>query len=339
MCFANVVLMEKSNGKWCMYIYYTDMNKSCPEVCFPLFQIDQLINSTSRHKLLSFIGAFFYCNQSKLLPKNKTRPPSSPIIGHCDALWPEECWSYLLVNKIFELQIGRSIEVYKDDILVKLPTNHIRNLQEVFASLKKYCMKLDPDNCAFGVTSQKFLGYMITSQEIKANFKKIVAILSMQELTTLRDSISQRKACRPRQITIQVDRMSPSSFHKYRGSRQHKADPFQQKRWKDYLEHWSSSSLPRSQEVSSKSTTANSPKELFLYFTAASETFSSVIIQKDGKSQMPVFYIGRAMRIPNSITRDLRRLHTFWSSQQESWALPSPYNQHTLQHYKLVNND
>lgn len=60
---ANVVLVKKPNGKWRMCVDYTDLNAACPKDSFPLPSIDQLINATSRHTMLSFMDAFFGYNQ------------------------------------------------------------------------------------------------------------------------------------------------------------------------------------------------------------------------------------------------------------------------------------
>jgi hypothetical protein len=87
-----------------------------------------------------------------------------------------------LMNKMFREQIGRNMEVYVDDILVKniLSIDHVSNLQEAFRILKQYQMKLNPAKCAFGVSSGKFLGFMVSSLGIEANPKKIQAVLDMQ---------------------------------------------------------------------------------------------------------------------------------------------------------------
>ena len=60
---ANVVMVKKSNGKWRMCVDFTDLNKACPKDSFPLPRIDQLVDSTTRHKLLSFMDAFSGYNQ------------------------------------------------------------------------------------------------------------------------------------------------------------------------------------------------------------------------------------------------------------------------------------
>ena len=68
-----------------------------------------------------------------------------------------------LMTKIFKPLIGHTVEVYIDDIVVKSKTReqHVLHLQEVFHLLRKYDMKLNPSKCAFGVSADKFLGFMV----------------------------------------------------------------------------------------------------------------------------------------------------------------------------------
>ena len=63
---TNVVLVKKTNGKWRMCVDFTDLNKACLKDSFPLPRIDQLIDSTAGHKLLTFMDAFSGCNQIKM---------------------------------------------------------------------------------------------------------------------------------------------------------------------------------------------------------------------------------------------------------------------------------
>ena len=55
---ANVVMVKKANGKWRMCIDFTDLNKAYPKDSYPLPRIDQLVDSTAGHQLLSFMDAF-----------------------------------------------------------------------------------------------------------------------------------------------------------------------------------------------------------------------------------------------------------------------------------------
>ena len=69
-----------------------------------------------------------------------------------------------LMNKMFMHQIGRNVQVYVDDMLVKSlhENDHLDDLQEIFDTLRSYNMKLNPSKCVFGVTAGKFLGFMVS---------------------------------------------------------------------------------------------------------------------------------------------------------------------------------
>ena len=73
------------------------------------------------------------------------------------------------------------MEVYVDDMLVKSKEakSHLDDLQEIFDTLRKYWMKLNPAKCVFEVSLEKFLGFMVSQQGIKANPKKVKAIFDM----------------------------------------------------------------------------------------------------------------------------------------------------------------
>ncbi len=87
-------------------------------------------------------------------------------------------------------QIGRNVEVYIDDMLVKSKEEggHLDDLEETFKTLCKYQMKLNPSKCAFGVSSSKFLGFMVSQRGIEANPDKIKAILEMQPPRTIKET-------------------------------------------------------------------------------------------------------------------------------------------------------
>ena len=86
-----------------------------------------------------------------------------------------------LVNKMFKDQLGRNMEVYVDDMLVKYKTSedHRDDLEEPFAVIQKYRMKLNPKKCTFGVSSGKFLGFIVSSRGVEANPKKIKAFIDI----------------------------------------------------------------------------------------------------------------------------------------------------------------
>ena len=86
-----------------------------------------------------------------------------------------------LMNKMFAHQIGRNVQVYVDDMLVKSrrEDNHLDDLREILDTLHSYNMKLNPDKCAFRVTIGKCLGFMVSQRVIDVNPNKIRAIIEM----------------------------------------------------------------------------------------------------------------------------------------------------------------
>ena len=86
-------------------------------------------------------------------------------------------------------QIGRNVEVYVDDMLVKSldEGKRLDDLQETFDTLRQYNMKLNPSKCAFGVLSGKFLEFMVSHRRIEANPDKIQAILDMKPPRSIKE--------------------------------------------------------------------------------------------------------------------------------------------------------
>jgi hypothetical protein len=85
------------------------------------------------------------------------------------------------IHIILEPQIGRNIKAYIDDVVVKLKRGDLLdNLKETLDNLCKYKMMLNPKKCVFSVSSEKLLGYMVSSRGIGTNLKKVEAIKQLQ---------------------------------------------------------------------------------------------------------------------------------------------------------------
>ena len=87
-----------------------------------------------------------------------------------------------MITKMFESQLGKSVEVYIDDMVVKskLVSEHLADLSNIFEILRRHKLRLNVSKCSFGVVSGKFLGYMVTHREIEVNPDQIRAINSLQ---------------------------------------------------------------------------------------------------------------------------------------------------------------
>ena len=168
---ANVVLVKKENGKWRLCIDFTDINKACMKDSFPLPRIDLIVDATASHELLSFMDAFSGYNQISMDPSDQEKTSFFTGQGtYCYRVMPfglknAGATYQRLVNKMFQKQIGASMEVYMDDMLVKSVKAelHITHLAEAFQVLKSYNMKLNLAKCAFGVSAGKFLGFIVNS--------------------------------------------------------------------------------------------------------------------------------------------------------------------------------
>ena len=85
---------------------------------------------------------------------------------------------------MFESRLGKTIEVYIDDMVVKskLVSKHLADLSNIFEILRRHKLRLNASKCSFGVGSGKFLGYMVTYRGIEVNPDQIKAINSLQPL-------------------------------------------------------------------------------------------------------------------------------------------------------------
>ena len=133
---ANVVIVKKSNGKLRMCVDFTNLNRACPKDSYPLPRIDTLVDSTARHELLSFIDAFSGYNQIKMNEEDqeKTSFVTSQRL-FCYKVMPFRLKNagamyQRLMNKMFTHQIGRNVQVYVDDMLVKIlrENDHLNDL-------------------------------------------------------------------------------------------------------------------------------------------------------------------------------------------------------------------
>ena len=96
---ANVVMVKKVNRKWRMCVNFTDLNNACPKDSFRLPRIDQLVDSTAGHKLLTFMDAFFGYNQIQMAKedqeKNSLHHQRGALLLQGHALWFEERWGHV----------------------------------------------------------------------------------------------------------------------------------------------------------------------------------------------------------------------------------------------------
>ena len=117
-----MVMVKKANGKWRICVDFTNLNKACPKDSYPLPCIDQLVDSTAGHKLLSFMDTFSGYNQIRM---DEVDQEKTSFITNQDLF----CYKVMsfdlknaratyqrLVNHVFHPQIRQNVGVYVDDM-------------------------------------------------------------------------------------------------------------------------------------------------------------------------------------------------------------------------------
>ena len=106
---------KKANRKLRMCVDFTDLNRACPKDSSPLPRIDTLVDSTVRHKLLSFMDAFSRYNQIKMNEEDQERTSFVTNQGlFCYKVMPfglknARATYQRFMNKMFTHQIGRNV--------------------------------------------------------------------------------------------------------------------------------------------------------------------------------------------------------------------------------------
>jgi hypothetical protein len=191
---ANLVLVKKKGGKWRMCVDYTGLNKACPKVPYPLPRIDQIVDSTAGCETLSFLDAYSRYHQIKMKESDQLATSFiTPFGMYCYTTMPfglrnagaayQRC-----MNHVFGEHIGRTVEAYVDDIIVKTrkASDLLSDLETTFKCLRAKGMKLNPEKCVFGVPRGMLLGFIVYERGIEANPEKNAAITNMGPIKDLK---------------------------------------------------------------------------------------------------------------------------------------------------------
>ena len=118
-------MVKKANGKWRMCVDFMDLNRACPKDSYLLPRIDTLVDSTVRHQLLSFMDTFSRYNQIRMKEADQEKTSfvtSQGLFCYKVMLFGLKnagATYQRLMNKMFKHQIGRNVQIYVNDMLVK----------------------------------------------------------------------------------------------------------------------------------------------------------------------------------------------------------------------------
>ena len=163
---------------------------------------------------------------------------------------------------------------------------HLDDLQETFNTLRQYNMKLNPNKCAFGVASGKFLGFMGSHKGIEANPEKIKAILDMKPLQNVKEVqfFTRRVAALNRFVSKTTDKCLPF-FRVLKRAFE----------WTDECQK-AFQDLKMYLDVAPLLSSSVMGEELFLYLAVTPHAVSSALIREEEKIQKSVYYTSKALR-------------------------------------------
>ena len=275
---------------------YTDLNDGCPKDSFPLPRIDQIVDASAGHDMLSFLDAFSGYHQIPIHPPNAEK--TSFIMPHglyCYNVMPFGLKNVgatyqMLVTKMFRPLFGTTMEVYIDDMLVKSKQrpDHATHLQQAFDLLREYGMKLNPIKCAFGVSVGKFLGFMVTQRGIEANPAQLKTILQSPAPSSKKgiQQLTGRLAALGRFISRSTDRLKPF-FTTLRGANRAEWNEECDKALVAIKQYLTEPPILVSSEAGDT---------LYLYLAASDIVVSAALFKECGEAKLrPVFFISKSL--------------------------------------------
>lgn len=258
-------------------------------------KIDQLVDATVGHPRISFLDAFQGYHQIPLAPDDQKKIAFVTSIGNYHykvmpfGLKNAGSTYQRMMTKMFESQLGKSVKVYIDDMVVKskVISEHVKDLDNTFEILRRHRLRLNASKCSFGVGSGKFLGYMVTHKGIEVNPNQIKAIQNLQPPQNPKEvqKLTGMTATLNRFISRSADWCKPffSLINKWKGFEwtEECASAFQQ--LKDYLARSPIMSSPEPDEV------------LFAYIVVVPHAVSLVLIRVDQGVQRPIYCVSKSL--------------------------------------------
>jgi len=282
-----------------MCIDFTYLNKVCPKDDFPLPRIEKVVDDASNSQLMSLLDCFSRYHQIWMRREDEEKTSfTTPFGTYCFVRMPEglknagQSFSRMS-SKVLGPQLRRNVLAYVDDIVVTSAErkNHVADLAEIFANLRKANLSLNPEKCVFGVDKGKVLGCLVSTKVIEANPDKVKALQNMEEPQYVRDvqKMTGRIAALNRFIPRSADR-SLLFFKTLRSSNKFEWGEEQKNAFrelKNYLENLTKMTSPNHEEA-------------LLLYTSASQTAVSValVVERtvEGRQKLlPVYFASEAL--------------------------------------------
>jgi hypothetical protein len=216
---ANTVPVKKKNGKWRMCVDFTDLNKACKKDDFPLERVDKIVDDAANSEMLSLLDMFSGYHQIRVCKDDEEKTNFiNPFGTFCFVRMPKGlknagCTFSRMIAIVLHPQLRRNILAYVDDIVIKSVQirDHISDLARTFVNLRAANLRLNPEQCVFGIHKGKVLGCLVSKKGIEANPDKIKAPIEIQDPVSVKDvqKLSGRVAALNRFIPRATERSLP----------------------------------------------------------------------------------------------------------------------------------
>nr|GEX64841.1 reverse transcriptase domain-containing protein [Tanacetum cinerariifolium] len=189
-------LTEEGRNGLCNFLqHFKHLNKACPKDGYPVPEIDWKVESVCGFPFTCFLDAYKGYHQIQMVKEDDEKTAfitSQGIFCYKKmsfGLRNVEATYQRLVDKAFHKQIGRNLEVYVDDLVIKIRTEDeiARDIEETFKTLREINMKLNPKKCTFRIEEGMFLGYEVSTRGLKVCPDKVDAVLSLPSPKCLKD--------------------------------------------------------------------------------------------------------------------------------------------------------
>ncbi|GJZ00528.1 reverse transcriptase domain-containing protein [Tanacetum coccineum] len=277
---SNPFMLKKHDGSWRMCVDFTDLNKLCPKDCYPLPEIDWKVESLCGYPFNCFLDAYKGYHQIQMAEEDEEKMTFQTNQGvFCYTKMPfglknAGATYQRLVDKAFEIQIGRNLEVYVDDLVIKSHIAHeiLRDIEETFHNLRRINMKLNPKNAHLVRKKERFWATLNGKLASLKRFLSKSAKKSLPFFKTLKRCVKKSDF-----------QWTPEAERAFQNMKKCIAE------------------LPM--------VTAPKPKEeLIMYLCATREAVSAVLLTERDSRKVPVYFVSRALQTPEINYNSMEKL-------------------------------
>jgi hypothetical protein len=309
---SSIVPVQKKDGRWRVYVDFRDLNRATPKDEYRMHVAETLINTAVGNKIMSFMDGNAGYNQIFMAPEDihKTAFRVPDVVGlfkyvvKTFGLKNAGTMYQRAMNYIYHDLIGKLVEIYIDDIVVKSTwtRGHLEDLRHVLERTRRFRLKVNPKKYTFDVSVGQFLGFLVHEQGIEISLKSQEAVRTMVPPTMKREL---------QQLIGKIN-----FIRRFISNLSGQIEPFMDlvKIKADEEFHWGVEQQRAFEEI--KEYLARTPvlvppqqdRPFYIYLSVGYTSIVSIVVQEyDGKEKV-AFYLNRRMLDTESMYPEIKKL-------------------------------